>query len=69
MLRVVSTYCTVSGDAALVIAGIPPIDLLGSERHALSRSSPSGLSKQDALGMASTLGLLYHRQMDIQANP
>jgi len=42
MLRVVSAYCTVSADAALVIASIPPIDLLGSERQALSKVKGAG---------------------------
>jgi len=37
-LRVASAYCTVSTDAALVIAGIPPIDLLGSEHQTLARN-------------------------------
>uniref|UniRef100_A0A2S2P557 Retrovirus-related Pol polyprotein from type-1 retrotransposable element R1 n=1 Tax=Schizaphis graminum TaxID=13262 RepID=A0A2S2P557_SCHGA len=34
-LRVVSAYCTVSGDAVRVIAGIPPLDLLAKERKDL----------------------------------
>lgn len=44
-LMVASVYCTVSTDAALVIAGIPPIDLLGSERQTLTRNS--GARKAD----------------------
>lgn len=31
-LRVVSAYCTVSGDAVGVIAGIAPIDLIARDR-------------------------------------
>jgi len=42
MLRVVLAYCTVSADAALVIAGIPPIDLLGSEIQALYKVKGAG---------------------------
>lgn len=32
-LRVISAYCTVSGDAAMVIAGILPIDLMAKDRR------------------------------------
>ncbi|XP_026818975.1 uncharacterized protein LOC113557606 [Rhopalosiphum maidis] len=43
----VSAYCTVSIDAALVIAGITLIDLLGSELQALSKARGSGTHQAD----------------------
>lgn len=48
-LRVASAYCTVSGDAAILIADIPPIDLLASERRALSIDRTQDVNHREAL--------------------
>lgn len=39
-LRVASEYCTISADAILVIANMPPIDLMAMERHNIFENMP-----------------------------
>jgi len=48
-LRVVSAYCTVSGDGAGVIAGIAPLDLLAKERKQMyeKRKHPNSTSDEN----------------------
>lgn len=44
-LRVSSAYRTVSSEAALVVAGLVPFDLLADERERLSKSEHEHTSK------------------------
>lgn len=48
-IRVVAAYSTISGEAVLAIAGIPPIDLLAHERRAIHNGLAPKLAKEATL--------------------
>jgi len=47
-LRITSSFCTVSEEAAVVVAGTIPIDLLAAERRTGSTGSRTQRSNEDA---------------------
>jgi len=57
-LRVISAYCTVSNEAAMVVAGIVPIHILALERALMERSKSTGILKDVARADANARSML-----------
>ena len=70
-LRVVSAYRTVSDEAACVIAGMIPIDILTRERQKLYRCDKEQATnaKADYVRMATALESLGEGKVDIPGYP
>jgi hypothetical protein len=48
LIRVIVAYRTISAEAAQVIAGAPPVDLLATERALLGKAKETGLTRAEA---------------------